>query len=257
MIDRDEDRGWLKLSRVELAEDVRLICLPWAGAGASGFWPLAHRLGSSVEVFAYQPPGRESRIRGALSLSLDGLVEDFLLKTRELRSRPFGLLGHSFGAMVAYEAALRICGGGDALPEFVIASGCAGPAAKSSQADISQLPEAEFVTACAAYGGLPEEILGNAELMRLILPGLRSDCRMAEHWRTAKLAALPKPLPVPLVAVAGAADPFVPKEGLQAWLAVAGSDFSFRQFAGGHFYLSENCPGLVNLISDLAFASSN
>ena len=244
----------LRLGPPQPLARARLFCLPWAGAGASAYWPLSRHLTRGVEVIGYQPPGRESRFGPPAAQTMDALVADFLTATAALRDRPYLLLGHSLGAMLATEIAASLFARGEPLPELLVASGCAGPGCPPRHADIGHLPDTAFLDACTDFGGFDQAVLGETGLLRLILPGLRADCRIAEGWRRAALAIAPPTLPCPFAAIAGDADRFVLPEELQAWSSVAAGGFTARVCAGGHFYLRDNPASLVEML-DTAIAA--
>jgi medium-chain acyl-[acyl-carrier-protein] hydrolase len=240
------------LGSPRLSPALRLICLPWAGGGASGYWPLGRALPDRIEAFAYQPPGRETRLGAPVAESLRTLVADVLEATEILRDGPYLLLGHSFGAMLAVEVAGALRARGEGLPRGIVVSGCAAPACPPRHADIGHLPDAAFLKACADFGGLAAEQLADTELLGLVLPGLRADCRLAEAWRRDARIRPPASLPCPLLAVAGDDDPFVKPGEVAAWEALAGAGFTARMLPGGHFYLRQDPAGLAALIDGLS-----
>lgn len=246
---------WLRLGPVRPVGTPRVICLPWAGGGASGYWPLARAMPVRLETFAYQPPGRETRFGAPPAGSMAELVVDFLNATAMLRDGPYLLLGHSFGAMLAVEIVAALRTAHEPLPRAVVASGCAPPACPPRHADIGQLPDGAFLKACADFGGLAPEQLADEELVGLVLPGLRTDCTLAEAWRRARRRAPPSPLPCPLVAVAGDSDPFVLPDEVAAWSALAGAGFAAHVLPGGHFYLRQDATALAALVDGAAGAT--
>src|SRR5882762_8606158 len=65
---------WLTVFRPLASPRLRLICLPYAGAGASAYrrWPEVAPPG--VEIVAVQLPGREDRIREPPPTEIEELV---------------------------------------------------------------------------------------------------------------------------------------------------------------------------------------
>jgi surfactin synthase thioesterase subunit len=100
-------------------------------------------------------------------------------------------------------------------------------------ARISEKPRLEFLEELRRLNGTPTEVLGNAELVDLILPALRADFKAIELYRYIK----ERPLACQIVAYGGAGDEEVLETELLAWREQTASRFSHRMFAGGHFYL--------------------
>src|SRR5688500_15270285 len=71
----DSAGRWLLMHRPRREARVRLLCLPYAGGGASAFrhWPDA--LTSSIEVCPVQLPGRENRFVEAPFTRAEAVVE--------------------------------------------------------------------------------------------------------------------------------------------------------------------------------------
>jgi medium-chain acyl-[acyl-carrier-protein] hydrolase len=184
-----------------------------------------------IELCAIQLPGREQRFAEPCFDRLDPLLDALMPVLNPWLDRPFVLFGHSLGALVAFELARRLA---DVPPAGVVASAFRAPHLPAERA-LSGLPDAEFVAEIARLGGTPPELLGDAELMEAMLPALRADFALAESYRHEpgmRLAA-------PIVAMGGAADPWVGAEALGDWAAHTGAGFRLRLFRGGHFYLVE------------------
>ncbi|NEE49023.1 alpha/beta fold hydrolase, partial [Streptomyces sp. SID8455] len=87
---------------------LRLICLPPAGSGAGAFHAWRPYVPEHLELVPVELPGRGSRIDEPVPDDLDALVEALLHGLEPELNLPYALFGHSFGAVVAYELALRI-----------------------------------------------------------------------------------------------------------------------------------------------------
>ncbi len=226
----DAPNAWLR--PVDPHSRLRLLCLPWAGGGANEFraWP-AH-LPPGVQVCPLLLPGRESRFREPPIRRMDALVDE-LVAALEAVPAPFALYGHSMGAGIALALVQELHAQGLPLPTRLIVSGRAAPGASIGRA-LHRLPEDEFLQEIQTrYGGIPEQLLQERELLRLFLPTLRADLELLETWAPPP----PLPLPIPIHASSGDADPVVGAAGLAAWGRYSGVGLSVRQFPGGHFFL--------------------
>jgi len=87
------------------------------------------------------------------------------------------------------------------------------------------------------YGGLPSEITRDPSALEFFLPILRADFAAAEKW---KASFSRTPLPVPISAIYGKADPSIPSGSMEAWSAFSSAGFCQVCFEGGHFHLFEH-----------------
>jgi surfactin synthase thioesterase subunit len=142
-------------------------------------------------------------------------------------------LGHSNGALVAFEFARRLSMLRRRGPRSLIASGRGGPGRGPRRADAYLLSDAELVAELRHYGGTHADVLDNPELLELVLPALRADLEIS----ATTLAPKPEPLACRMVVVAGREDPDVSLEDLEAWAPWAGAGLHCELVEGGHFYL--------------------
>ena len=148
----DSAGRWLLMHRPRREARVRLLCLPYAGGGASAFrhWPDA--LTSSIEVCPVQLPGRENRFVEAPFTRAEAVVEAMAPALRPVLDRPYALFGHSMGAMLGFE--LIPCAGGATRSRCSSSSPPpAPPQLPRPGAPIHALPETAFVEAAAGAAG--------------------------------------------------------------------------------------------------------
>lgn len=88
-------------------EEVNLLCIPYAGGGASAYYAWKKRLNSKVGLYAVQLPGRENRIVDTPYESIHDMIPDLLEEMDVVVQKPYILFGHSMGAKVAYELEKR------------------------------------------------------------------------------------------------------------------------------------------------------
>ncbi|WP_086770651.1 thioesterase II family protein [Streptomyces bobili] len=219
---------------------IRVFCFPHAGAGAAAFTPWAGRLPAGAELCAIRFPGRENRIDEAPFDDLQLLVDALEPAVAALSDRPFVLLGHCSGSVIALELAHRLRDRHGKRPEALVVSSIAGPVRRSSES-IHLLPREEFFERVALYGGIDESVLGDPEIMDVFEPTLRADFRIAEEGTTEHTERLD----VPIVAVGGRHDPFVGFEDLSAWGEETSTSFSVHHLDAGHFVLNETMERLV------------
>ncbi|OJF15783.1 thioesterase II family protein [Couchioplanes caeruleus] len=227
----------------------RLIAVPSAGGTPSMYRSLADRLAPDVEVWAVQLPGRERRFGEPVPESLAEIVPALATAIGDTIEPPFAILGHSMGALIAYEVARRLCDLGEPPPQRLLVSAFPAPHLPlwSAQAPRHTLPDEELLRWLAAAGGMPAEALADRELMALLLPSIRGDLRACESY-----AYRPAPpLPMPVTAFAGSDDALVPVEHVAAWDRHTDGDFDLNVLPGGHFYLHTAEHALASRVRDV------
>lgn len=211
---------------------LRLLCLTYAGGGASAFRGWSERLPADVEVCAWQPPGRETRLREAPHTKLEELVAQLLQETRALREQDYVLFGHSLGGLVAFEFARALRRAGERLPAGLIVSACGAPQLAKPEFDASDLSDAALMSYLRRFEGTPQAILESSELIALLLPILRADFSLRETYTYQAEPALE----LPIAAFGGVDDGHVAQAELQAWAQQTSRRFALQRFEGGHFY---------------------
>lgn len=225
---------------------VRLVCFPYAGAGAAVYrlWP--EELPVWVEVCAMQLPGRGWRIREAPLADLEQVVAASADAVDELADKPLALFGHSFGSWCAFGVARRLAAASK-TPIALFVSGRNAPAFGATTPDLHHLPDHEFVEQIIErYGGIPEEILAEPDLLELLLPALRADVRALETstYRAAD------PLDCPITAFHGDGDRTLDADGMAAWGDETRRKFRLRALPGGHFFIETAAARLLQLLGD-------
>src|SRR5262249_54363272 len=121
---RDNGRAtkWIQRLRAQ-GEGIRLLCFPHAGGGASAFDSWRTTFPSGIEVCPVQYPGRENRWGEPAAAGLDNLLAALADDLAQLWSEPFAFLGHSFGALVAFELTRVLIRQGRAPPIRLFLSG--------------------------------------------------------------------------------------------------------------------------------------
>ncbi|GAB7035875.1 alpha/beta fold hydrolase [Streptomyces sp. NPDC021749] len=208
-----------------------LLCLPGAGASAGLFVGWDEDLPATVEAFAFEPPGHGLRTDEEPHADLDGLLADLMDAVRPCAGRPLALLGHSFGAVLAFELALRLEREGAPVRHvFPVAARAA--AGRTGSPPGRGPTDEELKARLRALGGTPAPVLDDEELWALLLPAVRADFALTDAYRHTPGSLLG----CPVTAFAGADDTVVAWASVQAWGACTRGRFTAHRVPGGHFF---------------------
>lgn len=214
---------------------LRLICFPFAGVGASAYRLWSRELPPDMEIAAVQPPGRESRFGEAPYRRIDRLAEDVADQLLPYLDRPFAVFGHSMGAMVAAEFVACLARRGCPAPVHLFVSARRGLHLPDPDSPLSGLSDVDFISEIQRrYGGIPPEVLGDRELLALLLPGLRADIEAIESYVMSRDLRVRCPLSV----FGGTSDTRATRTQLEAWRDISDRAPTIRIFDGDHFYLT-------------------
>jgi len=223
---------WLIGGRDGNLPAIRLFAFPYAGGGASAFRQWNRVLPPKIDTYAIQLPGRETRFVEPKLTQFAAAIDAIVSALRPSLDRPFALFGHSLGGMLAFETARSLRRINAPSPLHIFISGCSAPQVRQSKG-YNKLSNAEFIQTVRKFGGMPDEILQNAELMDLFLPTLRADFSLFETYEYVQEAALD----CPITAFGGLEDAEATQAELAAWNIHTTKAFRVSMFSGNHFFL--------------------
>jgi medium-chain acyl-[acyl-carrier-protein] hydrolase len=229
------------------APTVRLFCLPYAGGGAASYRSWRTTLPSGVEVWAVRPPGRESRFRERPFHRLAPLVEALERELDPLLDLPFGIFGHSLGALTGFELA-RGLERRDHGPRHLWVAAHSAPHLRPTASPVHLAPDDVILGRLRRYGGTPAGFYENDDLVSALLPNLRADMAVSETYRYTDTT----PLRCGVTAFGGVDDPLVTGVAIDEWEQATSGPFRAHVFHGGHFFwLADPAPMLHEIGADL------
>jgi pyochelin biosynthesis protein PchC len=211
----------------------QLFCFPHAGGSASYYYQLSKDLAPGIEVLAVQYPGRQDRRNEPLIGSMPELADRVADVLASAVVPPFAFFGHSMGALVAFEAALRLRDDLGVSPTRLFASGRRAP---STKRPARALDDASVISEMRRLGGTDPRLLGDEELLMAILPVTRNDYHAVEGYSWVQ----GPPLTCPITVLIGDSDPQSTLEEAAAWANHTLGAFEQRVFQGGHFFLDQH-----------------
>lgn len=236
---------WIKPIRISNNGTVDLICFPFAGAGASIFYPWEKLLHPNINLYGFQAPGREDRIGENIITDLKELTNQACNELSKVLKNPFVLFGHSLGAVIAFEIAKKLADSG-INPKFLIVSGRQPPHLRLRMPHISDLDDDALIDGLLKLQGTDPEILEHPTLLELFLPIIRGDFMIGERYRSEPSDSK---LNCPIIAILTADDHWVNHAEIQEWAIFTTKSFAIETFPGDHFYVKNAYKPLTNFLN--------
>lgn len=225
--------SWFHPPETDPDAAVRLFLFPYAGGGAPMYRDWYALFPADVAVQAVQLPGRLDRRAEPPHTDMESLVkaacEAF---TEELDGRPYGVFGHSMGALLAYRVAVAMARDHGQPPVLLASAGWSPEGFATPTQEQIDLPQDELVDWIVGLGSVPPELYRDPEVLALTLPATRADL-------TACLSHADDhaPIPCPVVTYTGRTDPLVDRAAMRSWIPRTPNYLGNSEFPGGHFFI--------------------
>ena len=209
---------------------LRLFAFPHAGAGGARYRPWGLHLAPAVQVCPVVLPGRECRYVEPPFTNLGLLARVIVRELEGHMDIPFALAGVSLGAILAYEIAHLLNEKG-MPPVALFVAAHRAPRVPERRAPLHGLNDDSLVERLRALGGMPPQIVADAEILSLLLGTIRADLRAIETY----IVPQRQPLSCPLYVYAGRDDVSLDVTLLDRWRAESSEATTVRVLPGGHF----------------------
>ncbi|MEU6484898.1 alpha/beta fold hydrolase [Streptomyces sp. NPDC046887] len=239
----DGDR-WFRRYRPAAVPRRRLLVLPHAGGSASFFhaWGTAFDHGTEVLVARY--PGRHDRLTDPCVHSMEELADRVTAAITPLLDVPLTLFGHSMGASLAHEVALRLWREHGVSPAALHVSSRKPPHRLTPHQVYKEGDEA-LIEEVLRLGGTDEALLADPDLREVVLPAIRADFTIVGTYGPRPA----DPVRCPVYAYIGDQDPSLSAADMSDWSEVTAEEFRLDVLPGGHFYLLDQHENLIRRIA--------
>ena len=236
---------WLMVVNSGQPVSTRLICFPHAGADPEQFRDWSQGLADHIELVTLRLPGHGSRLKETPYDCWAPLLEDTFLALQPYLSEPHAFYGHSFGGRLAYEMARLAQTYYSGLTRHLFISGCRSPDSQQPLPYLHTLPQDDFVQALVKLDAVPQSLLQDKRLMRLLEPVIRSDLKLSELWSHCPDDGLD----IPLTALYGSDDPLDTAASMMNWREFTRRAFELIEVRGNHNFLRSQRNRLLHIIN--------
>nr|WP_246421902.1 alpha/beta fold hydrolase [Nocardiopsis mwathae] len=221
-----------------------MVCFPHAGGSATFYHPVSQAMSPAVDVLAIQYPGRQDRRSEPCVDDIAKLADLVVGELRPWADRPLAMFGHSMGASLAFEVARRLEADGVTATALFVSGRRAPTAFRDERVHLAD--DDRIIAELKRMSGTDAAVLGDEEILRMILPAVRADYRAAETYRYT-----PGPdVSCPIIAMTGDDDPQVTLDEARKWADHTSGGFDLQVYSGGHFFLTHHAAAVMRAMTD-------
>lgn len=197
----------------------------------------------TIKVHPILLPGRGSRINDPIPEKLKDVISYIMTDIKSYLDRPFAIFGYSMGALIGFELCRALQVLNVRKPNHLFVASYPSPTRSRSKPWLHEQSDVALLAKIQRLGGA---VLENRELMKVILPVLRSDLRFCETYEYSEGRALDCPISV----FCGRSDPLVVVDQLSEWGQLTKQKCIVDLFYGGHFFIETAEKRVLEIISN-------
>lgn len=231
---------------------IKLFCFPYAGGSARLYKSWQKFFPPEIEIVPVEAPGRGKRYGEKPCESIEEMVNDAFNQVKDqITDGDYAFFGHSMGAVITHELTYRILDAGKPAPMHLFLTGRGAPHVPDEKDDehIHLLPDEEFKQKLVEYGGTPEEVLANEELMKIFLPILRADFKVCDTYE--RIGSELK-FDFGITVMVGLEEKLT-EEQIQGWQEYTDQKIKINRFPGGHFFIHHHTINVVRIVAQTIF----
>ena len=223
----------------------RLYIFPHTGGSAESYVPFARAFTGGTKCVAVQYPGKRAGKDLSKYTSIPEMADRLcaMLKPEETPGADVAFFGHSMGALLAFEVALRFEQAGNPITALFV-SAAAAPGLLRRIANL-QGSDAHLLNTISTVTGANPEFLNNEQFAATILPTLRGLKAV-----TAYESPPESKVSCPIHALRADNDELGAEELMAPWAQRTTGSFDLTVFPGDHFYINTNLPELANWVEE-------
>ena len=241
------DKKIIKKIKSNQEAEYRILCIPYAGGGASFYVPWQSELNGIMNVLSVQLPGHEERFGERFFPTIENTADEIANAfIAQYDDKPFSVFGHSMGGLIGFEVVKRLESSG-VSPDYLFVSSTS-PENFTDFVKSTELNDEDFLKRVMLFGGIDKksEDLKYNDFFKMYLEVLRADFNIIENYVNDG-----ERIKTSIYGFCGDNDPMETKEKMEKWCSLTSSDYHFIEFDGGHFYLKDKQKQLLKTVTTL------
>ncbi|NLT09624.1 MAG: thioesterase [Ruminococcus sp.] len=237
---------WIRFGKNRIDSEKCMICIPFAGSGASLFAGWQKIIGNDMEILPIQLPGREERIAEKPLTSISDVVRSIAQAVVPvINGREFVIFGHSMGGLIAYALTAELENEYGMSPKLCIISASSINICTKKQ-KVSEMNDEELIKELSSYGGMDEQLLLLPDYLKMYLDIIRNDYKIIEDFAASEKTSVSCPLRL----YSGTEDTLIAKEDMKEWYGLTGSGVTEKVFEGDHFFIKKHVDDICKDVLD-------
>ena len=221
-----------------------IICIPYAGASSSIYWPWKTYKNHVCNIILYELPGRGVRFTDPYASEMQEVVNEIVDIICNLpQNEDYVLFGHSMGGAIIFQSAQTIKIKKLRDPTHLFISGRNAPNHVNESKGIYNLDDESFIIELKKYAGKIDHILANEELKNIYLSVLRADFRLIDTFKYDPNIILDCDITV----LHGQFDETMQGKPHE-WKYYTNGNCTSISFKGNHFFLVDYLPQIMDYI---------
>jgi len=241
---------WIVERAVSIPPKLRVFCFHHIGGGPSAFLNWREKLPEDISLCCIQLPGRESREGEPLLKNASTVVQGMLAAILPYVNSPYLFFGHSQGALFSTEVTRQLQMMGQPLPKHLILS-CMQPIYNDEtfiekfklDDDFLNDDDAFIQFMVNSFGGIPDALLKDKELLKSYLPILRSDISCFTHT-----IPLEKLFSIPITAIYCEDDKAFNQRQVHKWSQLTTAEYDEIKLPGGHLEILKRPDPFIDIM---------
>ncbi|MFF4424749.1 thioesterase II family protein [Streptomyces sp. NPDC001549] len=217
-------------------ESFTLFVMPHAGGSATGYLPLVSAFPEDWRILAAELPGRGATAGQQPCATVEEAASRLLPVVLGEGPGPYAVLGHSMGALVAYELTRELELRGRPPTLLAVSASPAPHLAGRSGRFHGPTSDEQLREFLREAGGTPQEAFEEPELMKYLVDILRMDLTMMSRYDR----GVEKVSRTPIAAYFGEFDTLAGRDVILPWSMYSERSVTFRSWPAGHFYPFEH-----------------